>query len=149
MYVPSSELGLSQPLSRQRVCPSPQNPGGGHTRLRVRDWGSPNSDDWKKSSALGCPRNKQKKSPTETNRSKICFSFVSVYFMKQKTKNIGLFQFVSVFGTYIETNRTALKQTKTTPYFHKNTKICSLSNCFGWSSVCFGSIKTSKLSVSV
>jgi hypothetical protein len=25
----SSELGLSQPLSRQRVCPSPQNPGGG------------------------------------------------------------------------------------------------------------------------
>ncbi len=26
---PSSELGLSQPLSRQRVCPSPQNRGGG------------------------------------------------------------------------------------------------------------------------
>ncbi len=25
VYVPSSELGLSQPLSRQRVCPSPQN----------------------------------------------------------------------------------------------------------------------------
>jgi hypothetical protein len=23
MYVPSSELGLSHPLSRQRVCPSP------------------------------------------------------------------------------------------------------------------------------
>ncbi len=32
--VPSSELGLSQPLSRQRVCPSP------------------NSDDWRKSLAL-------------------------------------------------------------------------------------------------
>ncbi len=31
----------------------------------------------------------------------------------------------------------------------KNNKICSLSNCFGWSSVCFGSIETSKLSVSV
>jgi hypothetical protein len=31
----------------------------------------------------------------------------------------------------------------------KNGKICSLSNCFGWSSVCFGSIETSKLSVSV
>ncbi len=30
----------------------------------------------------------------------------------------------------------------------KNGKICSLSNCFGWSSVCFGSIETSKLSVS-
>jgi hypothetical protein len=27
----------------------------------------------------------------------------------------------------------------------KNSKIYSLSNCFGWSSVCFGSIKTSKL----
>ncbi len=23
--------------------------GGGHTRLRVRGWGSPNSDDWRKS----------------------------------------------------------------------------------------------------
>jgi hypothetical protein len=33
--------------------------------------------------------------------------------------------------------------------FCKNSKICSLSNCFGWSSVCFGSIETSKLSVSV
>jgi hypothetical protein len=29
VYVPSSELGLSQPLSRHRVCPSPQNRGGG------------------------------------------------------------------------------------------------------------------------
>jgi hypothetical protein len=31
VYVPSSELGLSQsqPLSRQRVCPTPQNQGGG------------------------------------------------------------------------------------------------------------------------
>jgi hypothetical protein len=28
VYVPSSELGLSQPLSRQQVCPSPQNRGG-------------------------------------------------------------------------------------------------------------------------
>jgi hypothetical protein len=31
----------------------------------------------------------------------------------------------------------------------KNYHICSLSNCFGWSSVCFGSIETPKLSVSV
>ncbi len=30
-YVPSSELGLSQPLSRQQVCPSPQTRGGGGT----------------------------------------------------------------------------------------------------------------------
>jgi hypothetical protein len=29
VYVPSLELVLSQPLSRQRVCPSPQNRGGG------------------------------------------------------------------------------------------------------------------------
>jgi hypothetical protein len=34
--VPSSELGLSQPLSGHRVCPSPQNRVGEHTRLRVR-----------------------------------------------------------------------------------------------------------------
>ncbi len=55
MYVPSSslELGLSHPLSRHRVCPYPRNQrGGGHTRLRVRVWGSPNSDDWRKSLAL-------------------------------------------------------------------------------------------------
>jgi hypothetical protein len=45
VYVTSSELGLSQPLSRQRVCPSPPEPGGGHPSLRVRGWGSPNSDD--------------------------------------------------------------------------------------------------------
>jgi hypothetical protein len=46
VYVPSSELGLSQPL--------PQNRGGGegHTRLRVRGWGSPNSDDLRKNLAL-------------------------------------------------------------------------------------------------
>ncbi len=31
---------------------SPQNREGGHTRLRVRGWGSPNSDDWRKSLAL-------------------------------------------------------------------------------------------------
>ncbi len=40
MYVPSSELGLSQPISRQQVCP------------RVRGWGSNNCDDRRKSVAL-------------------------------------------------------------------------------------------------
>jgi hypothetical protein len=34
-------------------------------------------------------------------------------------------------------------------YSVKNSNLCSQSNCFGWSSVCFGSIETSKLSVSV
>ncbi len=48
-------IGLSQPLCRQRVCPSrlpPEPGGGGHTHQRVRGWGSPNSDDWRKSLAL-------------------------------------------------------------------------------------------------
>ncbi len=31
VYVLSSELELSQPLSRQRVCPSPRRGGGAHT----------------------------------------------------------------------------------------------------------------------
>jgi len=48
VYVASSELELPQPLSRQRVCPSPQMREG-QTRLRVRGWGSPNSDDFRKS----------------------------------------------------------------------------------------------------
>ncbi len=43
---PSSELGLSQPLSRQRVFPSPQKQGGGGTL--ACGWGvggSPNSNE--------------------------------------------------------------------------------------------------------
>jgi hypothetical protein len=54
VYVPSSELGLPHLLSRKRVCPSPRNQkvGEGHTRLQVRGWGSPNSDDWRKSLAF-------------------------------------------------------------------------------------------------
>ncbi len=53
MYVPSSELGLPNP-SPARKCALPPGPkgGGGHTRLRLRGWGSPNSDDWRKSLAL-------------------------------------------------------------------------------------------------
>jgi hypothetical protein len=42
-----------------------------------------------------------------------------------------------------------LKKWKNPKFSVKNSKLCSLSNCFGWSSVCFGSIKTSKLSVLV
>jgi hypothetical protein len=52
---PRRNWDCPNPLSCQRVCPSPQEPRGGgglHTRLRVRGWGSPNSDDWRKSSAL-------------------------------------------------------------------------------------------------
>ncbi len=42
---------LPTPLSRASV-PLPPEPRGGHTRLRVRGWGSPNSDDWRKSLSL-------------------------------------------------------------------------------------------------
>ncbi len=43
---------LPTPLSPASV-PLPQEPGGGgHTRLRARGWGSPNSDDLRKSLAL-------------------------------------------------------------------------------------------------
>jgi hypothetical protein len=45
-----------------------------------------------------------------------------------------------------KTNRNKPKKPK---FSEKNTKICSLSNCFGCSSVSFGSIETPKLSVSV
>ncbi len=47
---------VPQPLSRKRVCPPPPNQRvGGQTSLRVGGgggWGSPNSDDWRKSLAL-------------------------------------------------------------------------------------------------
>ncbi len=41
MSVPSSELDPPPPTP-----PFPE--AGGHTRPRVRGWGSPNSDDWRK-----------------------------------------------------------------------------------------------------
>jgi hypothetical protein len=59
MYVPSSEFGLSlshNPSLASECAPPPRTGGGwggrGHTSQRVRGWGSPNSDDWRKSSAL-------------------------------------------------------------------------------------------------
>ncbi len=42
---------LPTPLSPASV-PLPPEPGGGHTRLRLRGWGSPNSEDWIKSLGL-------------------------------------------------------------------------------------------------
>ncbi len=41
---------LPTPLSPASVPLPPRK--GGHTRLRVRGWESPNSDDWRKSLAL-------------------------------------------------------------------------------------------------
>jgi hypothetical protein len=44
--------GPPLPLPPANVDPSPVNQRGGDARLRVRGWGSPNSDDWRKSRAL-------------------------------------------------------------------------------------------------
>jgi hypothetical protein len=57
VYVPSFEIGVRTPplpLQQANVPLSPEPRGGGHTRLRVRGWGSPDSDDLRKSLAL-CP----------------------------------------------------------------------------------------------
>ncbi len=40
------------PSLASKCAPSPRTGRGGHTRLRVRGWGSPNSDDSRKSLAL-------------------------------------------------------------------------------------------------
>jgi hypothetical protein len=54
--VPSLGLGPPRtappPLPQASAPPPPQPRGGGHARLRVREWGSPNSDDCRKSLAL-------------------------------------------------------------------------------------------------
>ncbi len=52
--VPSLGLGLLIPLFRKRVCmpPSLEPKGGVRTRLRVRGWGSPNSDGLRKGLAF-------------------------------------------------------------------------------------------------
>jgi hypothetical protein len=44
-FLQSLELGLPHPFTRRRVCPPPFGPGGGHTRLRLKGWGSPNSNE--------------------------------------------------------------------------------------------------------
>jgi hypothetical protein len=36
------------PSLASECAPTPGTKGGGHTRLWVRGWGSPNSDDWRK-----------------------------------------------------------------------------------------------------
>jgi hypothetical protein len=51
VYVPSSELGPNPSLAVASVPLTPE-PGGGTTCQGVRGWGSPNSDDWRKSLAF-------------------------------------------------------------------------------------------------
>jgi hypothetical protein len=45
-------IGIPSPASEFALSPEPGGGGGVHTRLRVRVWGSPNSDDWRESLAL-------------------------------------------------------------------------------------------------
>ena len=45
-------LPVSHPPLAPASVPLPPEPKGGHTRQGVRGWGSPNSDDWRKSLAL-------------------------------------------------------------------------------------------------
>ncbi len=50
------------PSLASECAPPPRPGGGGHTRLQVRGWGSPNFDDWSKSLALCllCARGSQR-----------------------------------------------------------------------------------------
>jgi hypothetical protein len=48
LFLQSSELGLTQPLTRRQVCPLPPPPrfwGDGHTRWLERGWESTNFDE--------------------------------------------------------------------------------------------------------
>jgi hypothetical protein len=74
---------------------------------------------------IGCPRNDQNfvSVQTETNRNSICFGCFSVCFAKPKKNFFGLFRFVSVFRTGIETtetNRTFRNKPKQTEKIPKN-----------------------------
>jgi len=82
VFVPSSESGLSHPLSRQRVCPFPRNRGGGGGEAHspadegLGEW-SPNYDDWRKSLALCllCVASQRKILEKPTNNNFLCFHF--------------------------------------------------------------------------
>ncbi len=75
---PSRNWDSSTPSSVSDCAPPPGSKGGGHTRLRVRGWGSPNSDDWRKSSAL-CLLCDQTQ-PRRNHPRCFCFLMSSVYF---------------------------------------------------------------------
>ncbi len=91
---------------------------------------------------FGSNRNKPKQ-----DLFRVCFDL-----FRETKKKFGLFRCFepkSKQPKQTELFRNKPKQTETTLHFRKNTQICSLLNCLGGSSVCFGSIETSKLSVSV
>jgi hypothetical protein len=49
---PRQNWDSPNPSLASECGPPPRTGGGGHTRLRVRGWGSHNSDDWRKSLTL-------------------------------------------------------------------------------------------------
>ncbi len=107
--------------------------------------------------------NQNKQNCFVTNKTTLNFRKISKYALFQ-TVWVGL-PFVSVQSKHrnslfwyrsettkincFETNRKKQKKPEKPKFSFKNSKICSLSKCFGWSSVCFDSIETLKLSVSV
>ncbi len=100
----------------------------------------------------GCPtqgvlETKQKK--FGQNRNKICFGCVSACFVLPKTKNFGLFRCFEPISKQPKQTELFRNNRNNPKFSEKNTKIYSLKNCFGWSSVCFFSFETSKFSVSV
>ncbi len=95
---------------------------------------------------------KQTKKKFGSNRNKtnkICFGCVSVCFVKPKPNIFGLFRCFKPISKQLKQTELFQNKPKQPKILQKNTKICSLSNHFGWPSVCFGSKETSKLSVSV
>ncbi len=81
---------------------------------------------------LGCPRHKQKNFGSNLNKP-ICFSCVSVCFVKPKTKDFGLFRcFKPLFKQLKQTGlfRNKLKQTETHPKFpEKYQNMLSIKLC--------------------
>jgi hypothetical protein len=53
LHLQSSKLGLPHPPTRRRVCTSPPLVPVGHTRLRERGVGVPNSDEGTDTVVLG------------------------------------------------------------------------------------------------
>jgi hypothetical protein len=103
-------------------------------------------------------QNKTKQTETTLNFIKIrkyaLYQTVSVgllFVSAQSKHQNSLIQYRSetTKTNYFKTNQNKPKKTGKTLNFLKNTKICSISNCFGWSSDCLGLIETSKISVSV
>jgi hypothetical protein len=129
------------PLSSPPYSSFPPSPTG--TSLKKSQFSIGRSLEWSLPSRVS---SKQTKIIFGSNRNKICFAFVSVCFVKPKTKSFGLFRCFEPISKQTELFRNKPKQTETNLNFLKNTRIYYLLNCLGGSSVC---LETSKHSVSV